>query len=174
MVDANSKRTVEALRQQLNSDVKSSANAAERVAPAAGALAREMLFLLRLSVRSFLTGYSEGKAEAETRDWIGIQKKIFQDAGVDADNDDDDSGARAAAAEASAAKAKAREKSERASRSSVVAEIKPSGTSSTLDGLQFVRKRKKAETVKEDKAATVAAAANPNDVTNPPKSNQSQ
>jgi hypothetical protein len=157
---------VDTLRKQLSSDAKTGVNAAERLAPAAGVWAREMLFLLRLSLRSFLTGYAEGKAEAETRDWIGIQKKIFEDAGVNTNNDDDDSGARAAAAEAAAAKVKAREKSERASRSSVVAEIKPSGTGSTLDGLQFVRKRKKADSsVKE---------GDPNDVTNPPKSNQNQ
>jgi hypothetical protein len=138
LVDASSRRAVESLRKQLNSDAKAGANAAERLAPAAGVWAREMLFLVRLSIRSFLTGYSEGKAEAETRDWTGIQKKIFEDAGVVMG---DTNGADAATK--SPPKAQSPPSVAKASRATVVAEAKPTGVSATLDGIEFVRKRKK-------------------------------
>jgi hypothetical protein len=131
---------VDALRAQMDKDIHIGTNAAQRLAPAAGVWAREMLFLLRLSIRAFLTGYSEGKAEAETRDWTGIQKKIFEDAGVSMDDAD---GATAAAAAAAAA-ARAREsKPAKASRATVVADAKASGVSATLDGIEFIRKSKK-------------------------------
>lgn len=138
LVDASSRRAVESLRMQLSKDLKDGGNVAQRIAPAAGVWAREMLFMVRLSIRSFLTGYAEGKSEAEQRDWTGIQKKIFEDAGINTDLSNDAAAAKPADDNKPFVKA---------GRGTVVAEAKPVGVSATLDGIEFVRKRKKSSTV---------------------------
>jgi hypothetical protein len=45
--------------------------------PAAGSWLRTLLMTGRSSVRAFMRGYVEGKADAETRDWASVHTEVF-------------------------------------------------------------------------------------------------
>ena len=129
-ISERQRTTVERMRAEAAAAVHGGARQAQRGAPVVAVWLREQLFLLRLSVRSFLTGYAEGKAEAESRDWIRIQQQIFADDPPDSPAAQSHSPPPPPPPPAPAA-TKARPTT------------MPSNSSSSLHGVEFVRRRKK-------------------------------
>ncbi len=65
-------------REKAGQSVVDNAVQAKSAVPVIARWASDQLFLIRLTIRAFLGGYTEGKAEAESRDWGGIQSSIFE------------------------------------------------------------------------------------------------
>jgi hypothetical protein len=126
LIAAHQRASAEQLRAAAGRNAVSGAKGVAQVAPTVAVWAREQLFLLRLSVRSFLSGYAEGKAEAESRDWFRIQRQIFADAG-DPQRDADAPPAKVAP--------------QAPPRTTVAAA--PEATSNSLKGVEFVRRPRK-------------------------------
>jgi hypothetical protein len=127
LIAAHQRASAEQLRAAAGRNAVSGAKGMAQLAPTAAVWAREQLFLLRLSVRSFLSGYAEGKAEAESRDWFRIQRQIFADAG-DSQHDADAPPAKVAP---------------QAPPPTTTVAAAPTATSNSLKGVEFVRRPRK-------------------------------
>jgi hypothetical protein len=127
--------SAEKLRAAAGRNVVANAKGMSQAAPAVASWARDQLFLLRLSVRSFLAGYAEGKAEAESRDWFRIQQQIFADSDSSTKASSEAKPTNAATAADAAPPSKPT--------TTTTASSSSSTTSSSLQGVEFVRKPKK-------------------------------